>query len=209
MIKPMLLAIIIVLSLSSCVSWLAPSVKSELVELQGGEYQLDSQHAALLFKIKHLGLSTYVGRFNQFDAELNFDPNNMVAASLKAVVDIRSIDINNADLAETLQDPTWFDSERFPQATFISHTVTPLSTLQSNNRFNFSGDLTLRGVNKPVTFKATFHGGANNWLTGKYTIGFSAVGQIKRSDFGMDSYIPIVGDEVDLEIYAEFLNMGN
>jgi polyisoprenoid-binding protein YceI len=45
-------------------------------------------------------------------------------------------------------------------------------------------------------------------MTGKYTIGFSAVGQIKRSDFGMDSYIPIVGDQIDLEVYAEFLNVG-
>ncbi|MCL1124175.1 YceI family protein [Shewanella surugensis] len=200
-VKQTLLAILVTLSLSSCVSWLAPNVKTELVELQAGEYQLDSQHAALIFKIQHLGLSTYVGRFNQFDAALNFDPNNMAAASLKAVVDIRSIDINNADLAETLQNSTWFNSERFAQASFTSHTVTAIS----DGRFNFSGDLTFRGVTKPMTFKATFHGGANNWLTGKYTIGFSAVGQIRRSDFGMDSYIPIVGDEVDLEIYAEFL----
>ncbi|WP_299494253.1 YceI family protein [uncultured Shewanella sp.] len=208
MINQWLFVMMVVLSLSSCVSWFAPNVEKELISLQAGEYTLDKSHAALLFKIQHLGLSTYVGRFNQFDAELNFDPNNMASASLKATVNIRSIDINNADLAGTLQDTTWFDSERFPQATFMCHTVTPLSTLQSNNRFNFSGDLTLRGVTKPVIFTATFHGGADNWLTGKYTIGFSAVGQIKRSDFGMDSYIPIVGDEVELEIYAEFLKQG-
>ncbi|WP_299006735.1 YceI family protein [uncultured Shewanella sp.] len=201
MIKQGLLAIIIVLPLSSCVSWIAPSVKTELITLQGGQYQLDSTHAALVFKIQHLGLSTYVGRFNQFDAVLSFDPDNMAAASLQATVAIKSIDINNAELAETLQDATWFNSDRFSQAFFISHTVTPLS----HNRFRFSGDLTLRGVTKPMTFDATFHGGADNWMTGKYTIGFSAVGHIKRSDFGMDSYIPIVGDEVNLEIYAEFL----
>ena len=192
------------LLLTSCVSWIAPTVKSELIALQAGEYQLDSQHAALIFKIQHLGLSTYVGRFNKFDAQLNFDPNNMTAASLNAVVDISSIDINNADLAETLQNDTWFNSERFAQASFTSHTVTVIS----DTSFNFSGDLTLRGVTKPVTFKATFHGGADNWMTGKYTLGFSAVGQIKRSDFGMDSYIPIVGDQIDLEVYAEFLNVG-
>ncbi|GIU47792.1 MULTISPECIES: YceI family protein [Shewanella] len=192
---------IALLSLTSCVSWVAPSVESELVELQSGEYQLDENHAALIFKIQHLGLSTYVGRFNQFDAELNFDPNNMAAATLNAVVEINSIDINNPDLAETLQEDTWFYSAKFPQAVFTSHTVTPIS----DTSFNFSGDLTLRGVTKPVTFKATFHGGADNWMTGKYTVGFSAVGQIKRSDFGMSSYIPIVGDEIDLEIYAEFL----
>lgn len=200
-IKPVLLVILVALSLSSCVSWITPSVKSALIELQAGEYQLDDNHAALLFKVQHLGLSTYVGRFKKFDAQLNFDPKNMAAASLQAVVIINSIDINNADLSETLQSDTWFSSERHAQASFVSHTVTPIS----DTSFNFTGDLTLRGVTKPVTFKASFHGAADNWITGKYTLGFSAVGQIKRSDFGMDSYIPIVGDQIDLEIYAEFL----
>jgi polyisoprenoid-binding protein YceI len=199
------LAICAGLILSSCVSWITPNVKSELIELQAGEYKLDSQHAALIFKIQHLGLSTYVGRFNQFDAQLNFDPKNMASASLNAMVEINSVDINNAELAETLQNDTWFNSERFPQASFTSDTVTVIS----DTSFNFSGDLTLKGVTKPATFKATFHGGADNWMTGKYTIGFSAVGQIKRSDFGMDSYIPIVGDEIELEVYAEFLNVGD
>ncbi|MCC4831281.1 YceI family protein [Shewanella sp. 1_MG-2023] len=196
-----LFAGIALLLLSSCVSWVAPNVESDLLELQPGEYQLDENHAALIFKIQHLGLSTYVGRFNQFDAELNFDPNDMAAATLSAVVDISSIDINNPDLSDTLQEDTWFHSAQFPQAAFVSHTVTPIN----DTSFNFSGDLTLRGVTKPVTFTATFHGGADNWMTGKYTVGFSAVGQIKRSDFGMSSYIPIVGDEIELEIYAEFL----
>ena len=200
-IKHTLLVLLTMLLVSGCVSWLAPNVKSELVELQAGEYQLDPKHAALLFKIQHLGLSTYVGRFNTFDAQLNFDPKNMAAASLKAVVDINSIDINNDVLSETLQNDTWFSSTQYPQAFFVSHTVIPIS----DTVFNFTGDLTLRGITKPVTFEATFHGGADNWLTGNYTLGFSAVGKIKRSDFGMDSYIPIVGDEIDLEIYSEFV----
>ena len=200
-IKRTLLVLLTMLLVSGCVSWLAPNVKSELVELQAGEYQLDPKHAALLFKIQHLGLSTYVGRFNTFDAQLNFDPKNMAAASLKAVVDINSIDINNDVLSKTLQNDTWFSSAQYPQAFFVSHTVTSIS----DTVFNFTGDLTLRGITKLVTFEATFHGGADNWLTGNYTLGFSAVGKIKRSDFGMDSYIPIVGDEIDLEIYAEFV----
>lgn len=203
--KQTALAIFTALILSSCVSWVVPSVEAELMELQAGEYQLDEQHAALLFKIQHLGLSTYLGRFNQFDAQLNFDPKNMAAASLQAAVNISSVDINNPELAQTLQNVTWFNSAEFPQASFTSHTVTVLS----DTSFNFTGDLTFRGVTKPVTFKATFHGGADNWMTGKYTIGFSAISQIKRSDFGMDSYIPIVGDEIDLEVYAEFLKAGD
>ena len=58
---------------------------------------------------------------------------------------------------------------------------------------------------KPITVSATFHGGANNILSGKYTLGFSAQSTFSRSDFGMDKYVPLVGEEVTIEVYAEFL----
>ncbi|QBF84790.1 polyisoprenoid-binding protein [Shewanella maritima] len=192
---------LVIALLSGCVSWVTPKVESELVELEQGEYQLDKNHAALLFKIGHLGLSTYVGRFNDFDASLSFDPNNMTQAKMQASVTIKSLDINNAELSETLMGDSWFDEQRYPQAVFTSTSVTPIS----DNQFNFNGELTLHGVTKPVSFAATFHGGADNWMTGKYTLGFSASGTIKRSDFDMGSYVPLIGDEVTLEIYAEFV----
>ena len=205
----MILISVILIGLSGCISWVTPAVTPQLTELQAGEYTLDPNHAALLFKIQHLGLSTYVGRFNQFDARLSFDPNNMPAAQLEATVQIDSLDINNQKLEKTLQNSSWFDSEQFPQAYFKSQKVTPIDVINTdpniNNQFEFHGLLTLHSVTKPVTFNATFHGGADNWMTGKYTLGFSAIGTIKRSDFGMSSYIPIVGDEIQLEIYAEFL----
>ncbi|MGZ9897471.1 YceI family protein [Shewanella gaetbuli] len=204
MIRPYLtpcLLLLATMSLSGCISWVTPNVESSITDLKDGEYKLDPNHAALIFKIEHLGLSTYVGRFNQFDASLNFSPKNMTDAQLEAIVEINSIDVNNSKLEKTLQNTTWFNSEQFPQAHFISETVTPIS----ENQFNFNGQLTLRGVTKPVTFSATFHGGADNWMTGKYTLGFSAKGKINRSDFEMSSYIPMVGDEIELEIYAEFL----
>nr|WP_210147123.1 YceI family protein [Shewanella sp. WXL01] len=192
---------LVIALLSSCVSWVTPKVESELVELEQGEYQLDKNHAALLFKIGHLGLSAYVGRFNDFDASLSFDPNNMTQAKMQASVTIKSLDINNAELSDTLMGDSWFDEQRYPQAVFTSTSVTPIS----DNQFNFNGELTLHGVTKAVSFAATFHGGADNWMTGKYTLGFSASGTIKRSDFDMGSYVPLIGDEVTLEIYAEFV----
>lgn len=190
-----------IIMLTSCVSWIAPLVESELITLEAGQYKLDSTHAALLFKVEHLGLSTYVGRFNQFDASLNFDPTNMANATLQSVVEIDSIDINNAGLEKTLKEATWFDSKAFPQATFVSTSVTPIT----DNTFDFTGDLTLKGITKPVVFTATFNGGADNWISGKYTLGFTAVGKIKRADFDIDSFIPIVGNDIELEIYAEFV----
>ena len=189
------------LFLSACVSLITPKVESNVVKLKAGQYSLDQSHATLLFKIQHLGLSTYVGRFNQFDASLKFDPNNIADASLSAVVEIDSLDINDDGLKNDLMGRSWFRQAEYPQATFESTSVRP----SSETEFEFTGMLNWRGKQQPVVVKATFHGGANNILSGKYTLGFSAKGSFLRSDFGMDKYVPLVGDEVIVEAYAEFL----
>ncbi len=187
--------------LSACVSLITPKVEPEVIKLKAGEYSLDSTHATLLFKVQHLGLSTYVGRFNQFDASLVFDPSNMAAASLNAVIEINSLDINDEDLKSDLMGRSWFRQAQYPQATFVSTSVRPIS----ESEFEFTGALNWRGQQQPVVVSATFHGGANNILSGKYTLGFSAKGAFSRSDFGMDKYVPLVGDEITVEAYAEFL----
>lgn len=145
-------------------------------------------------------MSTYVGRFNKFDASLDFDPDNISATELNGIIEITSLDINNSALAEDLMSRTWFDAEKFPQAVFSTREV----QVVGGNEFDFVGNLDWRGVIKPVTLRVTFNGGATNILTGKYTLGFAAKGSILRSNFGMDAYIPIVGDKIDIEIYAEF-----
>ncbi len=187
--------------LSACVSLITPKVESEIVRLKAGQYSLDPTHATLLFKIQHLGLSTYVGRFNEFDATLEFDPSNIAAARLNAVIEIDSLDINDEDLKSDLMGRSWFHQAEYPQATFESTAVQPIS----DSEFEFTGTLNWRGKQNPITVSATFHGGANNILSGKYTLGFSAKGSFSRTDFGMDKYVPLVGDEITIEAYAEFL----
>ncbi len=186
--------------LTGCAALLTPSVEAEFEKLKGGAYTLDKSHAALLFKVRHLGLSTYVGRFNSLDAELEFDPSNLAETRLTTLVDMTSLDINDDDLASDLSGARWLNTKVYPQAKFTTVSVTPIT----DSEFEFVGELDWRGVKKPISLKATFHGGANNILTGKYTLGFSAVGSFLRSDFGMDAYIPLVGDEITLEAYAEF-----
>ena len=195
-----LIALGLVLSLSSCIAWLTPDVEVELTELRAGQYSLDKYHASLLFKVQHLGLSTYVGRFNDFDASLDFDPENMADAKLDAVIEIESLDINDPGLKLDLMERAWLDQANYPQAVFSTVSVEPIS----ENSFEFVGNLDWRGVVKPVSMEVTFHGGADNLLTGKYTLGFSAKGSFSRSDFGMDAYSSMVGDEVQIETYAEF-----
>ena len=187
--------------LSACVSLITPKVETDVVKLKAGQYSLDSSHATLLFKVQHLGLSTYVGRFNQFDASLEFDPQNIAAARLSAIIEIDSLDINDRDLKDDLMGRAWFRQAEFPQAKFVSRSVRPIS----DTEFEFSGVLDWRGEQKPISVTEIFHGGASNILTGKYTLGFSAKGAFSRSDFGMGKFVPLVGDEVTIEAYAEFL----
>ncbi len=189
-----------VLLLASCGTLIKPKVKTGLIQLEKGSYKLDPSHVAVLFKINHMGLSTFVGRFNKVDASLEFDPMNIAAAKLSAVIDIASVDVNNADLEETLRGSSWFDTEKYPQAFFKTTSVKVID----ENTAEFSGDLNLHGVTAPISLKIHFNGGGNNMLTGSYTLGFSATSSINRSTFGMGYLVPAIADQVDLEVFAEF-----
>lgn len=195
------IALLISLFLTSCGTLIKPNVKIGIVQLEKGSYTLDQTHVAVLFKINHLGLSTFVGRFNKVDAMLEFDPKNIAAAKLSAVIDVASIDVNNPDLEETLRGSSWLDTEKYPQAYFKT---TNVSVLDQNSAV-FNGELTLHGVTAPINLTVTFNGGANNMLTGFYTLGFSATSTFNRSTFGVDYLIPAIGDAVAIEVFAEFL----
>lgn len=187
--------------LSGCVALLTPKVESNFNELKSGAYRLDKSHASLLFKVRHLGLSTYVGRFNEFDATLEFDPNNMQDSQLTALIDMTSLDINDDNLSSTLAGVSWLNSGRYPQAQFQSSKVKPIN----DSEFEFSGELSWRGNSKELIVTANFEGGAFDVLTQKYKLGFSAEAEFLRSDFGMDAFIPLVGDKIQIETYVEFI----
>lgn len=198
--RKLCVAVILSLFLTGCASLITPNLSAEPEALRAGQYRLDKDHATLLFKINHMGLSTYVGRFNSFDASLDFDADNPQAARVSAVIDVNSLDVNNPPFAETLIGPGWFDASGFPQAKFESTTI----TLTGDTTGQMTGTLTLKGVTHPITFDVGFVGGAENMLSGKYTVGFSATGTFKRSDFGVSKFLGVVGDDVTLEIHAEF-----
>jgi polyisoprenoid-binding protein YceI len=175
-------------------------------DMPAGAYKVDPNHAFVLWKVKHTELSTYVARFTKFDATIDFNPKDVTKSTVTAKIDPTSIETDyvpgerdfNKELA---QDETWFNAGKFPDITFKSTKVEKTG----DNTGVVTGDLTLLGVTKPVTLDVTYNGAyADQPFSHKPTLGFAAVGVIKRSDWGLATYVPMIGDEVTLEIHGEF-----
>lgn len=180
---------------------LKPNVATEPASISPGAYALDPAHASVLFKIDHLGYSTYVGRFEAFDATLDFDAEEPGASRVEAIIDMTSLDLANDEFAETLMGDQWFDAESFPQAVLRSTGI----AVTGETTGTMTADLTLHGVTAPVTLDVTFNGGGQDRLRGAYVVGFSATGEIDRTVFGVDRFSGLITDTVLIEVEAEFL----
>ena len=186
---------------SGCASLLAPkNLRTDVAELRSGDYVLDPDHAFLLFRVEHLGLSQVIGRFDEAEATLDFDPDDLGAMRLDGVVDTASLDFGNEGFERRIRGGEWLDVETYPEARFTTTSVTP----GEDGAFTVTGDFTLKGTTLPLTLDARFNGGADNILTGCYTLGFAATGTLSRSAWGIDGLGALVGDEIGIEIHAEF-----
>jgi polyisoprenoid-binding protein YceI len=167
--------------------------------VRAGSYKLEKTHAKLSWATSHFGFSTYSGRFDSFDARLTLDPRQPARSSLLVTIDLNSVDSDSEKLDAHLKKPDFFDTAKFPTATFRSTSVrqTGATTAQ------VVGDLTLHGVTKPVTLAVTFNAAGENPVSKAYTVGFSAEGTVKRSEFGISTYAPAIGDDVKLSFSGE------
>ena len=173
---------------------------TDLTLIPGGEFALDASHAKIIFSTTHFGFSTYYGLFTNFDAKLNFDTSVPAKSTLDVTIHLDGIDTTNAKLDEHLKSADFFDVAHFPVATFKATKVEVTGPAVGK----ITGDLTLHGVTKPITLETSFNGGGLNPMSKAYVVGFNATGTIKRSDFGIKTYVPAVGDDVNLIISAEF-----
>jgi polyisoprenoid-binding protein YceI len=200
-----MLAACAMLAISGCTSVLAPLIKPQTEttapDIAAGAWVLDPAHTAVVFKIDHLGFSSYVGRFESVSATMDGDPKNPAAARLTASVDIASLDIANDSFAKTLTGPDWFDAARYPTATFTSTKIVMTGAATAT----VDGLLTLAGKTQPVTLFARFNGGAPDRLRGGEAAGFSATAEIDRSAFGLNKLQGLLTNKVTLELEAEFL----
>lgn len=181
------------------------------IEAPSGEYALDKNHASLVVRASHLGLSHYTLRLTGLDATLNFDAENPARSSVRAVIDANSVRTEfpgAMNFDGELAGPNWLNAAAHPQIIFASTGV----TLTGPNTGRMTGDLTLRGVTRPVTLDVTFNRGFARHPFGPSLalLGFSARGNIRRSEFGVNALLPAqpgglgVGDEVEIIIETEF-----
>ncbi len=170
------------------------------MSVKGGDYKVEPSHTQVIFKISHMGFSTYYGNFSNATGTLKLDPKDASIDSLDVTIPVSSVMTTSAKLTDELKSSDWLDATKFPTAQFQSTHVTVTGPGQAM----VAGNLTLHGVTRPLTLAARFQGAGANPLSHAYTAGFEVSGTIRRSDFGVSKYVPLIGDEVGLTISGAF-----
>ncbi len=164
-----------------------------------GSYELDDRHSYLSFSYSHLGLSNPQIHFADFDVSLQLDGNDMSQSRVSITIYAASVDSAVPALDDNLKGADFFDVENYPEISFQSTAYEESS--ESSGRL--TGNLSVRGITKPVTLDVTINSAAMNPLNRREMIGFSATGSLKRSDFGLTAYAPMASDELSLEVQVE------
>lgn len=163
-------------------------------------YHLEKTHVDLLFSISHAGFTAKHGSFRDLDATLEYDAARPENSKVTVTVDTDSLDTAFPARDKDVKGEKFLDVARYPHMTFVSTKV----TREADQSLRIDGELTLHGVTRPLTLHAKLNKAAPNPFDKRPTLGFSASGTLKRSDYGIATYIPVIGDEVTITIDAEF-----
>ncbi len=168
------------------------------------QYTLDPTHTAVLWHINHFGFSNPSGKW-MAEGTLTIDSAKPQNSQVKAIIHIDQITTGVAKLDEHLMSKDFFDAAQFPTAVFVSSKVIP----HGKDKADVEGTLTLHGISRPVVLKVTLNKMGVNPVTQKETLGFTAVTELKRSDFDIKAYLPGLGDNVKINIEAEAYQAGS
>jgi polyisoprenoid-binding protein YceI len=164
-----------------------------------GTWKLDPMHSQITFAVRHLGISTIRGSFTGADATVEVRADQ--TADVDVAVQMSSVHTGDANRDGHLQAPDFFDSAAHPQLTFKATNI----ELDGDSRGKIHGDLTIRGVTKPVVLATEFSGTGTSPMDQSFRAGFVATGAISRSDFGVSFGIPMVSDQVKLRLDVQLV----
>lgn len=173
---------------------------SKPADVKPGSYVVEPQHTQIEFAVSHMGFTTYFGRFSNASGTLSLKPKDPAGSTLHISVPADSISTTSGKLDAELKGDQWFNAAKYPQIVFQSTSVKQTGA----GKADVMGQLTMHGVTRPVTLHAHFMGAGVNPLDKKYTVGFEASGAVKRSDFGINTYVPLIGDQVSLTLSGAF-----
>ena len=161
-------------------------------------YSVDPVHSSISFKISHVGISYIHGRFDDVSGQFVIDKDDPSKSSFSLSIKVDAVDTNNQKRDEHLRNADFFNAKQFPTLNFQSTSVKPVA-----GGYEVTGDLTLHGVRKPVTF--TLKGGDKvvEFPKGMQRVGFGTTLTIKRSDYDMKAMLDALGDEIPIDIGVE------
>lgn len=183
----------------------APAAQTEAAkpafEIASGIYKIDPAHTMVLAQWNHMGFSNPTANFDDASGAITWDAANPSASKVEVTLPLSGLRAFSDEFNKHLASADFFEVAKFPEARFVSTSV----TANGANRYSVNGDLTIKGITKPVTLDVTANGAGPHPMAKKPAVGFDASTTIKRSDFGLGLYAPAVSDEVKLRITTEAL----
>jgi len=174
---------------------------ADLSDLPSGNYRLDKGHTYISFIFDHYGFSTPIGGFNTFDGNLILDSEDPGNSSVEVVIDATSVDTRVARLDGRLNEADFFDTEKFPEATFRSTRI----VRTGDDTFDVVGDLTIKDITVSVTLATTIRAASPHPRRKIPAIGILGEATVSRSAWGMTVDLPGVPDEVIIQVTSELL----
>lgn len=172
-----------------------------LAMAQTSTWKADPNHSEVDFTVTHLSITKVHGRFGKVDATLEWDPQDMAKSSVHATIDVTGVDTGVTPRDNDLKSDHFFNVAQYPTATFVSTSVE-----KTGSGLEVKGNLTLKGITKPVVLHVEGPTGPVNGMDKKPHIGFEAKTTISRADFDIAAKMPsaMVSDDVQLEIDLDF-----
>jgi polyisoprenoid-binding protein YceI len=179
---------------------LATSLVVASLPLHATTYTLEPDYTQGVFRWDHLGFSSPAAQFAQGQGTLEFEPAAPTRSSVQVTIPLGTLSTGVPDLDEDFRSPSFFDTARFPVATFKSTKVEKGTAM---DRLEVTGDLSLHGVTRSITLEVKIVKIGTNARTGVPTIGFDAMTTLKRSDFGLGKYVPQVSDAIQMHLTVQ------